>query len=76
MCSFLLPAAGPEPWRATRWAWLWAVLLAAPVGTLAFALLSGPTPLVPAPRNRARRLTGGWALVILTVFVARFRNSS
>lgn len=56
-----------RPWRATRWAWFWLVLLAAPVGIPAYALLSGPTPLVPAPRDAARRLTGGWAFLLALV---------
>ena len=74
--SLLVLGTGPEPWRATQWAWAWAVLLAAPVGTLAFALLSGPTPLVPSPRIDARRLTGGWAFIIMLVFGAMITNSS
>jgi hypothetical protein len=77
LCSFLLIAAGPEPWRATRWAWFWAVLFTAPVGALAFAILSGPTPLVPTPRNRAWRLSGGWTfIIIMLVFGPRITNSS
>lgn len=76
LCSLVLLATGPEPWRATRWAWAWAVLFTAPVGTLAFAILSGPTPLVPAPRNRARRLSGGWAFIIMLAFGARITSSS
>jgi hypothetical protein len=52
---------GPEPWRATRWAWFW--LMGNPFGLLAFLLLSGPTPGLRAPRT-SRRLRGGWALVI------------
>jgi hypothetical protein len=71
LCSLVLLAAGPEPWRATRWAWFWAVLVTAPAGALAFAILSGPTPLVPAPRNGARRLTGGWAFLIVLVLGPR-----
>jgi hypothetical protein len=63
----------PKPWwRATRWGWFWLTLLM-PLGSLAFAVLAGPTPLIPAPRNPARRLTGGWALLLTlllgTVFV-------
>ena len=51
-----LLVGGPQPWRATRWAWFW--LLSAPLGVLAFLLLSGPTPGLPAPRDPARRLSG------------------
>ena len=56
---------GPEPWRATRWAWFW--LIANPlgaIGSLAFLLLSGPTPLLPAAKVDGRRLHGGWAFLI------------
>lgn len=54
--------SGPQPWRATRWAWFW--LFLNPIGTPLFLLLSGPTPLVPAPRRIERRLTGGWAFLL------------
>ncbi len=56
---------GPEPWRATRWAWFW--LLASPVGIIAFLVLSGPTRSVPAPPDTGRRMTGGWALLLSVV---------
>jgi len=56
---------GPEPWRATRWAWFW--LLASPFGLLGFLLLSGPTPGLPAPRANRRRLHGGWAFLVSAV---------
>jgi hypothetical protein len=56
---------GPEPWRATRWAWFWLMTLAAPLGMLAFLLLAGPTSVVSPPRPGSRRLTGGWAFLIL-----------
>lgn len=48
---------GPQPWRATRWAWFW--LAFSPLGQLGFLLLSGPTPGVSAPRRPQRGLTGG-----------------
>jgi hypothetical protein len=68
MAAVVLLILHPKPWlRATRWAWFWLMLLM-PVGTLAFCLLAGPTPFVPAPRTPPRRLTGGWAL-LLTVFL-------
>ena len=54
--------AGPQPWRATRWAWFW--LLMPPVGAIAFLLASGPTPGLPGPRDPHRRLTGGWAFLL------------
>ncbi len=58
-------AGGPEPWRATRWAWFW--LLSTPVMplvALGYLLLAAPAPGLPAPRDPGRRLRGGWALVI------------
>lgn len=60
--GFGLLIAGPQPWRATRWAWFW--LLLPPVGSVAFLLLSGPTPGLPSPRNPRRRLTGGVAFLL------------
>ncbi|MFN8080000.1 MAG: hypothetical protein U0Q19_10575 [Kineosporiaceae bacterium] len=57
--------AGPEPWRATRWAWFW--IMSQPlagIGTWAFLLLSGPTPSISAPHRPLRRLRGGWAFVL------------
>ncbi len=53
---------GPQPWRATRWAWFW--LLTPPLGPVLFLALSGPTPGLPAPKRVTRRLTGGWAFLI------------
>lgn len=49
-----LLAAGPAPWRATRWAWFW--VMTNPLGVVAFALLAGPTPPL-APHARARPWT-------------------
>jgi hypothetical protein len=58
----------PEPWRATRWAWFWIITNPlVPLGSLAFLLLSGPTPLLPAAKTNGRRLHGGWAFIITTV---------
>ncbi|MCW2790950.1 MAG: hypothetical protein JWO76_48 [Nocardioides sp.] len=65
--ALLVLMAGPSPWRATRWAWFWLLGLASPLGVIAFLLLSGPlrrTP-VAAPRDPARRLTGGWAFLLV-----------
>lgn len=49
----------PQPWRATRWAWFWLLVLVPPIGVPAYLLLAGPTPPVPAPRPSGRRMTGG-----------------
>lgn len=60
--SWGLLITGPEPWRATRWAWFW--LLTPPLGPLLFLALSGLTPGLPTPKRVSRRLTGGWAFLI------------
>lgn len=60
--GLVLLFAGPEPWRATRFAWFW--LSWVPLAPLAFLLLSGPTRGVPPPRQQQRRFTGGWALLL------------
>jgi len=69
--SLGLLMSGPEPWRATRWAWFW--LITTPLGVLPFLLLSGPTPPLPVPRATARRLTGGWAFLLVLVLVPTLR---
>lgn len=53
---------GPQPWRATRWAWFW--LSAPPLGMLAFLVLSGPLPGRGRRRPEGPRLTGGWAFLL------------
>jgi len=68
--------SGPEPWRATRWGWAWATLLTGPVGALAFAVLSGPTPPFPTPKAGARRLTGGWAFILMMLLASTLRQSA
>lgn len=70
-----LLVVGPEPWRATRWAWFWLLTSAAfPLTALAFLVLGGPTPLVPAPRERSRRLTGGWAFILASLVSTAVRS--
>jgi hypothetical protein len=64
LAGFGLLVGGPQPWWATRWAWLWLAAVSVPVLGAAFLLLSGPTPGVPKPRSPNRRLTGGWAFLI------------
>jgi len=61
--TFLILGFGPEPWRATRWAWGWFLLFAAPFGAMAYVLLGGPLG-APRPRDPLRRLTGGWAFLL------------
>jgi hypothetical protein len=65
VAAFLLLVEGPQPWRATHWAWLW--LFSNPIGMACFLLLSGPVPGLRAPRNVKRRLTGGWAFLLSIV---------
>lgn len=77
--TVLALVGSPEPWRATRWAWFWLMCVASPVGVVAYLLLAGPTPLVPAPRDPGRRLTGGWAFLlalVLSAFVDSVRWSN
>ncbi|MPV39139.1 hypothetical protein [Georgenia subflava] len=64
LAVLLLLVLGPQPRLATKWAWFWLAMTAAPLW-LVFVLLE-PTPLGarrPAPLP-ARRLTGGWAFLI------------
>jgi hypothetical protein len=65
--GFFLIASGPEPWRATRWAWGWLYVFGAPVGIVAYLLFGGPLG-VGRPVDRTRRLTGGWAFLLALVF--------
>jgi hypothetical protein len=65
LLTLLLLVNNPQPWRATRWAWFW--VWTTPIGTPAFLLMSGPTPLIPAPRDLTRRLTGGWAFFLAVI---------
>ncbi|WP_309647694.1 hypothetical protein [Nocardioides sp.] len=54
----------PQPWRATRWAWFWLLVLVPPIGVPAYLLLAGPTPPVPAPSLTRRRTTGGGGFLL------------
>jgi hypothetical protein len=68
LATFALLINGPQPWRATRWAWAWFILNPfGLIGSLAFLLLSGPVPPVPAAKQGDRRLHGGWAFLIAAV---------
>ena len=63
--TLVLLIAGPEPRRATRWAWFWlltSVLL--PLTAVAFLVAGGSARLVADPREGERRLTRGWAFLI------------
>ena len=62
---------GPQPWRATRWAWFWVILASPLFGAVAYALLGGPLAAV-RPGDRARRLTGGWAFLIAVFLLGGF----
>jgi hypothetical protein len=73
VCTLGLLISGPQPWRATRWAWFWLMTAAAPVGAVAFLLLAGPTPFSPAPRDPAKRLTGGWAFLMALLIGSALR---
>jgi len=64
LATLLSLTSSPPPWRATRWAWFWLLVLIPPLGVPAYLLLAGPTPLVPAPRASATRLGGGWAFLL------------
>ena len=70
----LLIVGSPEPWRATRWAWGWAWLLAGPLGSVAFLLLAGPLGVLRPPPGH-RRLTGGWAFLLVSVVFAGWRET-
>lgn len=67
LATLLLVVGGPQPWRATRWAWVWIVLAGPFFGAVAYAVLGGPLAM-RQPMDRTRRLTGGWAF-LLGVFV-------
>lgn len=58
--------SGPRPWWATRWAWFWALFSPAAVVALpVFLLVSGPPPGVVETSQSGRRLTGGWAFLLM-----------
>jgi hypothetical protein len=70
--SLLLLICGPQPWRATKWAWFWITGLAAPLGQLAYLVVGGPTPLGRRPAAGTRRLAGGWAFLLALLVSAAF----
>ncbi len=64
--TLVLLRHGPEPRRATRWAWGWLVLLGGPLGALAYLILGGPLG-VRGPTQVRGRLTGGWAFLLTLI---------
>lgn len=60
----LMLISGPRPWRATRWAWAWLVLMVPLVGISAYFLFGGPTGLFHPKDPRRIVLTGGWAFLL------------
>jgi hypothetical protein len=75
LAVLLLIVGGPEPWRATRWAWGWAWLLTGPLGSVAYLLLGGPTGF-RRPQHGHRRLTGGWAFLLAWLLFAGWRETN
>lgn len=75
LAVLLLIVGGPEPWRATRWAWGWAWLLTGPLGSVAYLLLGGPTGFL-RPQHGHRRLTGGWAFLLAWFLFAGWRETN
>jgi hypothetical protein len=70
LATWAMVIAGPEPRRATRWAWFWLVFLTSPVGCIAYLLLSGvltARTLETSATRRESRLTGGWAFLLAIV---------
>jgi hypothetical protein len=62
VATLLLLVGGPEPQRATRWAWFWLFSAAPPLACPAYLLLGGLLKDHPEPTGR--RLTGGWAFLV------------
>lgn len=62
LAAVVLLIVGPEPWRATRWAWFW--LLSIPGAELVWLVRSGPTPRLSRPPMHGARLTGGRAFAV------------
>lgn len=71
LAVLLLLVGGPEPWRATRWAWFWIWLSTGPFGAMAYLLLGGPSG-IGRPRSPRRWLTGGWAFLLGLVFLGGY----
>lgn len=63
MVTFVTLVAGPQPRRATRWAWFWLLAGLGPVVLVGYLILGLPRPGEPL-QPQGRRLTGGWAFLI------------
>lgn len=73
MLTLWLLYVGPQPWRATRWAWFWTLF--SPFGVVAaplFLAVGGPLRGTPRTRDREneRRLTGGWSFLLVLLVAA------
>ena len=66
--TLMLLVGGPEPERATRWAWFWLMLALPPLVCPAYLALGGMLRERPEPGTR--RLRGGWAFVLALVLGA------
>jgi len=60
--TLMVLVSGPQPWRATRWAWFW--IIPTVIGPPLFLILAGATPPLRSPREQHRKLTGGWAFLV------------
>lgn len=72
LVTLRLLAVSPEPWRATRFAWFWPILLIPVLGPLAFLLFGGPTGAARALDPRLKRFTGGWAFLLTLLLSGAF----
>jgi hypothetical protein len=69
LCTLTLIPRMREPRLATRWGWFWLTLFY-PIGPIAYLALSGVLmPHAPDDAHR-RRLTGGWAFLLLVALGA------
>ncbi|MDO5534001.1 MAG: hypothetical protein Q4F65_05055 [Propionibacteriaceae bacterium] len=72
LLTLSLLITGPEPLRATRWAWFWAIGSPLSFVTLPLFLLIGlpRTGAIEQPYTKAGRLTGGWSFLLFCVLGA------
>ena len=62
---------GPEPRRATRWAWFWLLLGTGPFALVLYPLVGLPRVGQPSDAT-GRRLPGGWAFLITVLLAPDF----